>query len=39
MLDVMFEVPGRPDVRELQITRAMVASRRASLERSGEQAA
>ena len=38
MLDVMFEVPRRGDVREFHVTKNMVGSQRAELEKSAEAA-
>ncbi len=39
MLDVMFEVPQRPEVREFHVTRSMVLAQKAKLAKLDDQAA
>jgi ATP-dependent Clp protease ATP-binding subunit ClpX len=39
MLEVMFEVPRRQDIREFHVTKTMVTEQRANLEKAGEFAA
>jgi ATP-dependent protease Clp ATPase subunit len=39
MLEIMFEVPRRADVREFHVTKSMVVAQRLELERKAEAAA